>query len=132
MNQASLSSENTNQSASVNTNPNEPQVTENLSNGQRFDGFMRGVIDLSKRHNVCLEYLESFYAYLNTSNTRPNNSMPVDSLEERHFKGQTCQACKEAHSGCDKMRPCSRCVRIKISCVDPIPKRRGRPPTERK
>ncbi|RCH85724.1 hypothetical protein CU097_008428 [Rhizopus azygosporus] len=43
------------------------------------------------------------------------------------FSGKTCQSCKKAHSGCDRMRPCGRCVRIKQCCVDAEVKKRGRP-----
>mmetsp|Transcript_20838 Transcript_20838/g.29132 ORF Transcript_20838/g.29132 Transcript_20838/m.29132 type:complete len:278 (+) Transcript_20838:66-899(+) len=39
-----------------------------------------------------------------------------------------CTRCKMAHTRCDTKRPCGRCVRrgVADSCVDAIPKRRGR------
>lgn len=118
------------------------QAIGDFPNSQRFGDFMKVVVDLSNQHNVSLEYLESVYGLFNTPTptmtTTPSppaitaESLPAQSSPERCFSGKTCQACKNAHSGCDKMRPCSRCIRIQGCCVDSITKKRGRPPLSKK
>lgn len=44
-----------------------------------------------------------------------------------------CSNCKKAHLACDTSRPCRRCVQSgkADSCVDVVPKKRGRPPLNR-
>jgi len=56
----------------------------------------------------------------------------ISSPNRRTRVPMACTRCKMAHTRCDTKRPCGRCVRrgVADSCVDAIPKRRGRKRSE--
>jgi len=56
----------------------------------------------------------------------------LNSSHRRTRVPMACTRCKMAHTRCDTKRPCGRCVRrgVADTCVDAIPKRRGRKRSE--
>ena len=63
------------------------------------------------------------------SPTVPSSQSPKKSRAPRQAVSIACVHCKKAHLACDEERPCRRCVRVgrADTCVDHIPKKRGRP-----
>merc|ERR1711871_1505938 len=75
----------------------------------------------------CLQHLSRSIPKLIPERPPADNS--VSSAQNRRTRvPMACTRCKMAHTRCDTKRPCGRCVRrgVADSCVDAIPKRRGR------
>ena len=64
--------------------------------------------------------------------SRADSPTLLSSDDRRSRVPMACTRCKTAHTRCDTKRPCGRCVRrgVADSCVDAIPKRRGRKRSE--
>ena len=46
---------------------------------------------------------------------------------KRRSVHRACESCREAHTSCSNTRPCERCVRRRLICVETSHRKRGRP-----